>query len=148
RRRRRMQKLESLAVGRHALKRKHWRRAIGSLANGFSDQLVEWLCDYGESLTRILGAMLIVYVVFTTMYAVSRSVIRIERDAGGERRVVTRDPIDLAVFSLTAMTTGGNLPVGLEPADTHVHLMIGLEAFLGVGLTGLAGFILGNLVRR
>ena len=100
------------------------------------------LFDYGESITRILRTMLLVYVAFTILYGVAGSVVNTETGA------IVRDPGDLAIFSLLAMTTPGNPPVGLSPRNVSVHILTGLQALAGVGLTGLLGFVTGNLVRR
>jgi hypothetical protein len=142
RRRRRMQKLDALRRGRAARAAGDRRVALAFYANYASDLIVEWVCDYGESITRILRTMVLVYVFFTVLYGVAGSVV--DSDTGE----IVRDPGDLAIFSLLAMTTPGNPPVGLAPRNVSVHILTGLQALAGVGLTGLLGFVTGNLVRR
>ena len=61
---------------------------------------------------------------------------------------MTHDPVDLAIFSLLAMTTSGSPVVELQPAGKLVHLLTGVQALLGIALTGLLGFVIGNRVRR
>jgi hypothetical protein len=39
-------------------------------------------------------------------------------------------------------------PIDLEPTSDLVGLIAGLEAFLGVALTGLLGFVVGYRIRR
>ena len=86
--------------------------------------------------------MLLVYVVFIGVYYSAGAVVRIADGA------VTRDLGDLAVFSLLAMTTSGNAAVGLTARQDMVHLFTSIQAFLGVTLFGLLGFVLGNRIRR
>jgi uncharacterized protein YjbI with pentapeptide repeats len=148
RKRRRMEKREAR---RRAVE--DWRRgkkpAAGRhYAKYLTDQLVEWLCDYGESVPRVLGALVALYLCFAVLYGATGSVVRVKSTPGGEIRVPTNDPVDLAVFSLLAMTTSGNPAVGLLPRDTSTQLLTGLQAFLGITLTGLLGFVVGNRIRR
>ncbi len=142
RRRRRMQKFDAFRRGRVARASRDWRGALSGYGNYASDLIVEWVCDYGESITRILRTMLLVYVLFTILYFVAGSVV------DSETGQVTRNLGDLAIFSLLAMTTPGNPPVGLAPRDVSVHIITGLQALAGVALAGLLGFVTGNLVRR
>lgn len=144
RRRRRMQKLESLRQARSA---PDWRTAARSYAQYASDQFVEWLCDYGESIPRILGALLTLYIIFTLVYAVLGSVVREEETAAGLVKTVTRNPVDLAIFSLLAMSTG-SIGVRLLPRDDLALALVGVHVFLGIALIGLLGFVLGNRIRR
>ena len=109
---------------------------------------VEWLCDYGESIMRVLATMAVVYLGFAALYGATGSVLRTEETPSGPRQVPTTHPLDLAIFSLLAMTTSGSPAVGLMPANEMVHLLTGVQASLGIALTGLLGFVLGNRVRR
>ena len=121
------------ARGRRRAGRGRPRGALGGYGNYASDLIVEWVCDYGESITRILRTMVLVYVAFTILYGVAGSVV--DSDTGQ----ITRDPGDLAIFSLLAMTTPGNPPVGLAPRNVSVHILTGLQALLGVGLRVCSG---------
>jgi uncharacterized protein YjbI with pentapeptide repeats len=147
RRRRRMQKREALAQARAAWSGRRWRAAFGRYAQYTSDQLVEWMCDYGESVPRVLRALAVVYVAFTLIYALAGSVVREIERPGGSVRVPTHNPIVAAIFSLLVMTTGSPAG-GLAPRGDFTLLLIGVEGFLGVALTGLLGFVLGNRIRR
>ncbi len=147
RRKRRMQKAEAARRARD-----HWsagkrQAATGAAFDAACDQLVEWLCDYGESIARILGAMVVVFVVFTLLYGLTGSVVRVTKLPTGEVRVPTRNPTDLVIFSLMALTAG-NPPAGMEPLNEAVHLLTGIQALFGIALSGLLGFVAGNLVRR
>jgi len=111
-----------------------------------SDWVVEISCGYGESIPRVLVSLLIVYVTFALIYGLTWSVLRVHDTVVVLTKEPTRNPIDLAIFSLGAMTTMD--PVGLEPRTAWVQLLAGLEALLGIALTGLLGFVLGNRIRR
>jgi hypothetical protein len=148
RRRRRMQKHEALQSAREARAGGRSRDALAGHLTYAWDQVVEWVCDYGESVPRILLSMLAVYLLFTLLYGLTGGVVRTSRTpSGGEISVTTRDPLDLAVFSLMAVTAG-NPPGGMEPRDDLIILLAGVESLLGIALTGLLGFVMGNLVRR
>jgi uncharacterized protein YjbI with pentapeptide repeats len=146
-RRRRMQKREALAQARAARSGRQWRRTIGRYAKYTSDQLVEWVCDYGESIPRVLGSLAVVYVTFTLIYALAGSVVREVKIPGGSVQVPTRNPVAVAIFSLLVMTTGSS-EGGLAPRGDLTLLLMGVHAFLGIALTGLLGFVLGNRIRR
>ena len=120
---------------------------MASYAEFVNDQLVEWLCDYGESIPRILASIAVLYVVFGILYAITGSVVREDDSPAGVVRVMTRNPIDLAIFSLLAMTTGS---IGIRfYRDNDLALtLVGIHLFLGIALIGLLGFVLGNRIRR
>jgi len=141
RRRRRMQKLTALQMAQQRRGQGHVRAALPFYAKYCRFQLVEWLCDYGESPARVLLSMLALFVLFTLVYGVSGAVVR----AGDG---VTRNPLRLAVFSLLTMTTLGGPSAGLHPRGEWVSLLTGVHAFLGIALTGLLGFVVGNRIRR
>jgi hypothetical protein len=141
-----MQKREALVQARAAWSSRQWQRAFGRYAQYACDQLVEWMCDYGESVPRVLGSLAVVYVAFTLIYALSGSVVS-ELGDPAAARVSARNPIVAAIFSLLVMTTGSP-EGGLAPRDDVTLLLMGVEAFLGIALTGLLGFVLGNRIRR
>jgi uncharacterized protein YjbI with pentapeptide repeats len=147
RRRRRMQKREALGRARKARAERRWRRAVGAYAKFSSDQFVEWMCDYGESIPRVLGSLIAVYLVFTLLYLLTGSVVREVEVPGGIVRVPTRDPAEVAIFSLLAMTTSSP-QLGLLPRGKVALLLTGVHVFLGIALIGLLGFVLGNRIRR
>jgi uncharacterized protein YjbI with pentapeptide repeats len=146
RKERRMEKLEARQKARTALPERKWWAAVANYAKFAGDQLVEWMCDYGESIPRVLGFLLVVYVLFTLIYGLTWSVMRVSDTPTALIKEPTRNLVDLARFSLGTMTTMG--PVGLEPRNGLVELVAGLEALLGIALTGLLGFVLGNRIRR
>ena len=62
--------------------------------------------------------------------------------------VVTRDPLDIAVFTLTVMATLSDAPAGMQPRPGVIHLLAWVQALTGVFLIGLLGFVAGNRIRR
>ena len=147
RRRRRMQKRDALARAHAALEGRRGRVALAHYSKYAADQLAEWVCDYGESVPRVLGSLLVVYVAFTLLYGVTGSVVREVPTPDGVVLTPTRDPVDVAIFGLVAMATGSP-ELGLLPRDRFALLLTGLHVFLGIALTGLLGFVLGNRIRR
>ena len=90
----------------------------------------------------------VVYVVFTAIYGATGSVMQVVHTSTGVKRIPSRAIMDWATFSLLAMSTSGNPATGLEPRNSGVHLLTGLQAFLGIALTGLLGYVVGNRIRR
>jgi uncharacterized protein YjbI with pentapeptide repeats len=146
--RRRMQKLAARGRGRAAARNRAWAAAARGYLGYAAAQLVEWICDYGESIPRVLYSLLVVYLVFILLYGLTGSVVHVTLLGGAGASYVTRDPRDLAIFSLYAITTSGTPAIGLLPRAEWVQLLTGTEAFLGIFLTGLLGFVTGNKIRR
>ena len=145
-RERRLEKLTALQEAKLAWQVHDWKGAIPRYAKAAVDQLVEWMCDYGESVPRVLCSLLAVYVLFTLIYGLTWSVIQVHTTPAAITREPTRNLVDLARFSLGAMTTMDL--TGLEPRNGLVELLAGVEALLGIALTGLLGFVAGNRIRR
>ena len=146
RKERRMEKWETFLQARIAFRERRFRDVGERCRKVFFDELEELTCDYGESVKRVLTSLLVVYVLFTLIYGLTWSVMRVSDTPTALIKEPTRNLVDLARFSLGAMTTIG--PAGLEPRNGLVELVAGLEALLGIALTGLLGFVLGNRVRR
>jgi len=144
--RRRMGKRAARHNARVAWRAHAWRTAARQTIRVGVAQLVEWVCDYGESIPRVLASILTVYLVYLVLYGLTGSVLHIGDTAGD--RYITHDPRELAIFSLYAITTSGSPSIGLLPSNTYVQLLTGTEAFLGIFLTGLLGFVAGNKIRR
>lgn len=100
--------------------------------------LADITCGYGESVGRILATLIIMQLVFTLGYWWSGSVV----NASG---MPVTDLYSVVVFSLGAMTTTGVR--GLHPASSAVELAMSLQVILGIAITGLLGFVLGNRIR-
>ena len=95
----------------------------------------------------MVGSLALVYAAFTLLYLLGGGVVRELELPGGAARVPTRDPAGVAIFSLLVMTTVGPSG-GLQPRGDLTLTLMGTQAFLGVALTGLLGFVLGNRIRR
>ena len=144
RRRRRMQKHVALGQARACWSERNYAQAAAHGQRYIADQLVELVCDYGESVPRVAGALLSVYLFFLVIYGLTDSVSR----RFGADTAITHRPVDLAIFSLMAMTTSGTPSVGLMPSNPEALLLSGTQALLGIFLTGLLGFVAGNRIRR
>lgn len=119
-----------------------WWFYIRHTRKWLSDWLVELVCKYGEGPWRTLATMAVVFVLFGAVYWSTWAVLKVE----GAQRIPTRNLFDIVIFSLGAFTTmNANT---LEPAAPWVELVVGFEALLGIGLTGLLGFVWGNRIRR
>jgi hypothetical protein len=108
---------------------------------------------FGESISRVLLTLVLLFALFAVAYGVTGGIIRDCTPVGADttdlsacRPGLTRDPGDLALFSLGAMTTME--PEGLKPANDVVQVAARLEALFAIALTGLLGFVLGNRIRR
>jgi uncharacterized protein YjbI with pentapeptide repeats len=147
--RRRMQKKAALGDARAAAAAGRPGAALAGLATFLGDNVVELMCNYGESLPRVFGSIVLVYVGFITIYGVVGGVDRITSlPGGGQSAHVTRSLLDLAVFSLGAMTTSGAESSALVAASPYVKLLSGIQALTGIFLTGLLGFVAGHRIRR
>ena len=145
---RRMEKLETLQNARRARAVRNLREAFHLYAKVAGDQLIEWLCDYGENFWLVLRAMGAVWLTFALVYCLIAGVWGPwQETSGGQIRYITRNVVDLLSFSLGAMTT-------LTPTDLEARSMLAmrilmpLEALLGIALAGLLGFVAGNRIRR
>ncbi len=147
RKKRRMQKLAARGRARAALAARDFAAAAWAGLDYASHLLTEWVCDYGESIPRVLLSMAVLFAAFTVLYAATAGVVRQDEAAGG-RRVVTRRPDDLALYSLTAMISPGNPPENLFAANNAAQLLTGAQSFIGIFLIGLLGFVAGNRIRR
>jgi len=123
-----------------------WWFFVRHTAKWLSDWLVEWVCGYGERPWRTAATMMVVLAASVATHWATWAVIKVVRTAGTTTLVPTRNLIDLVIFSLGALTTMA--PKGLEPRADWVQFIAGSEALLGIGLTGLLGFVLGNRIRR
>ena len=141
--------MAALAEGIAATREARIGAAFAGLATFVGDTLVEWMCNYGESLLRVFGSIAVVYVGFMTLYGVTGGVDRVTAlPNGGQSLHVTRNLLDLAVFSLGAMTTSGAESSMLVSAGLYVKLLTGIQALSGIFLTGLLGFVAGHRIRR
>ncbi|KMO42671.1 pentapeptide repeat protein [Methylobacterium tarhaniae] len=142
RRRRRMGRLHAEAQARAA-----WRAQDrnGLMRHGYrwlADHVVEWLCDYGESLSRIVRAFALIIVVFAGLFGLTGGLI----PEGSAQ--ATYNAIDLLSYSALNMMTANPPEIGIKPVGRVTNLLVGVQGATGIVLMGLFGFVLGNRLRR
>ena len=129
-----------------AIRARQWRASIAHLNQFAADALVETVCGYGESVPRVLVSLAGVFVAFMAFYGIVGGVVlNVNDPAGGHP---TTAPVNLLLFTMTAMLAPGSHPKGLEPANAQVLVVSLLQSFLSIFLIGLLGFVAGNRIRR
>lgn len=113
-----------------------------------SDAFVEWLCDYGESLSLVICAYLVGMILFAVFYGVSGSLMHSVSPPTGVAEVLARGIFDLLIFGFLDMTTSTIPDIGLRPASRLVYFVGSVQYITGVLLNGPFGFVLGNRIRR
>ena len=142
RRRRRMGKRLHFADAAAAVRGGTPAAAASAGLHWVSDVASEWLCDYGESLMRILRALALVWVGCAAIYWLTGSLVA--REAGHTRL----DVVDYLLFSLDSMTSVGTGEVALRPSGQLGLLISSLQTVVGTVLLGLFGFVLGVRMRN
>ena len=143
RRRRRVQKRIHWQQSATALKKQEYLSGFTSGARFLADEGAEWLCDYGDSLVRVLRAMVIILVLFALVYWLTGSLTVREGAPGATHH----RSIDYLLFSLDSMTTVGTSEVALRPVRELGVWLSGLQTAIGTMLLGLFGFVLGGRIR-
>lgn len=126
----------------------------------FQPDLYEWLAlefsekiaNYGNSLIRPTIWLLITIGIFALVYWRGGMLTTDPACAYVERTLAphpgcapTTSLLDALLFSLAAMST---IEIGaVQPFVANVGLLTSLEALVGITLTGLLGFVLGNKLR-
>lgn len=147
RRNRRMQKLEELGRLQSALHRRSFGEAHRPLFSYVTDQAAEWLCDYGESMSRVMVSLVATSIAFAILYdATDCLVLQVEGAAGAALHEPSLN--DLLIYSALAMTTSGPPDIYLEARTGLAYVLSGTQGFIGLVLLGLLGFVLGNRIRR
>ncbi|MDX7952958.1 pentapeptide repeat-containing protein [Lichenihabitans sp. Uapishka_5] len=143
---RRMGRAEKNRAARAAWAERQWRPALVAGFGWLSDSFVEWLCDYGESLWRVVRAFFTTVLGFALCYGLTGSLTRTA--AAGAARAPTRHLLDLVVFSFINMLSTSAPDIGIRPANELVVLLVSLQGALGIVLIGLFGYVLGNRMHR
>lgn len=148
RKERQMEKLEAWDKTRSAIRLRRYEATVSNGLKAASDQLVEFVCDYGEGIWQVIRSLFLLWLVFAVLYGAIWGVWGPWQEAsGGKIRYATRNPLHLLAFGLGAMTTVQ--PAGLEARPTPaMQILVPLQAVLGIVLAGLLGFVLGNRIRR
>lgn len=123
-------------------------------------QIFEWLrlefsralAKYGDSLLRPLLWLLFTIVFFAVLYRIIGAATAMPGCGYAEVSVTpqagcapTRNLLDNLLFSLAAMTTAD--VGGVAVYKSGVGWLMTLETLVGIALTGLVGFVLGNKLR-
>jgi len=141
---RRMEKHLAGYRTRRAWHNREWKQFGMQAWRRISDEVAEKLCDYGENWLLVLLWIGVVWLVFALLYGVNGGVQRLDSAGMGH---TTRNVLDLLAFSLATMTTIE--PVGLSASDVgFMRILMPLEVLVGIALTGLFGFVLGNRINR
>ncbi|GJE16955.1 pentapeptide repeat-containing protein [Methylobacterium marchantiae] len=145
---RRMGRLHAGAEARAAWARRTraprtWKPVLQSGYRWVADRFVEWLCDYGESLSRIARAFVILIGVFGALFGIAGGLI-----PEGGNGAATYNPLDLLSYSALNMMTANPPEIGVKPVGRFTNLLVGIEGAAGIILMGLFGFVLGNRLRR
>ncbi|MER2253004.1 pentapeptide repeat-containing protein [Methylorubrum podarium] len=117
----------------------------GTLSHGYrwvADRFVEWLCDYGESLSRIARAFLVGILLFAAAYGATGGLFH------EGANTPTYNPLDLVSYSALNMMTANPPEIGVKPLGRVTNLLVGFQGAAGIVLMGLFGFVLGNRLRR
>lgn len=145
---RRMGKLHERETMVHAWRGRHWRKVVEHGLGWLSGAFVEWLCDYGESLWRVLRAFGTLILVFATFYGLTQSLVRVSPGPSGDVRTVTENPFDLLAFSFLNMLSTSAPDIGLRPVSPAFYLVTSMQGAIGIVLIGLFGYVLGNRMHR
>jgi uncharacterized protein YjbI with pentapeptide repeats len=148
RRRRRMGKRLHAQHARTAFGKRDVGAALRPSLQWLGDVASEWVCDYGESVTRVLRAFLVVLVGFAAVYWLSGCLEPREAAQAGAVPATRFPMIDYLLFSLDSMTTVGTSEVGLKPGGQLGVLLSSVQTVVGTVLLGLFGFVLGVKMRN
>lgn len=167
RKERRMEKLEAREKGRHALrkfegytdnqgnkipKKRDWREGVANYFKFFSDIFIEWLCDYGESIWRVIVWMVtLLFIIGPLLFSGLGGFVWSKDLAREYFNLSFLDRLwfwyyHYLLYTLDALTTASFSD--LRPANDAVKLASGLFAITGIFLAGLLGFVAGNRIRR
>ncbi len=103
------------------------------------DWVAEVTTGYGESIFRTLGAMGIAWLGFAVLYWLLGAVVDVNGNPSSSW-------LHCLLYSGGAFTTLG--VDALRPANDWIRALSISESVVGVALTGLMGFFLGNRIRR
>ena len=148
RRRRRMGKRLHAQRARTALGQREVGAALQPGLLWLADVASEWVCDYGESVPRVLRALLVVLVGFAAVYWLSGCLELREAASAGAASATRFRVVDYLLFSLDSMTTVGTSDVGFKPNGQLGVLLSSVETVVGTVLLGLFGFVLGARMRN
>ena len=145
---RRMGKRHSLALCKAAWRARRRWHSLSRLCEWISDVFAEWLCDYGESLPRVVRAFVAALVVFAALYGLTGSLRYSDPTPDHAAGDPVRNPFQLLGFSFLTMCTAVAPDLSFKPRNLEVYFVASTEYVLGLVLIGLFGYVLGNRLRR
>ena len=145
---RRMAKREARHLTAEAVRTRAPRAALRHAGAWLADSFAEWLCDYGESLPRVVRAYVVALLGFSFYYRVTDSLLRAVPGPHGGSLVPATGWLDIVGFSFLTMCTSTTPDTGIKPANHLVAYIGSVQYIVGVLLIGLFGFVLGNRIRR
>jgi hypothetical protein len=123
---------------------KVWCFYIRHTAKWLGDWFVELLCNYGESIPRVIFWMVIAAFGFAAYYWRIGGVLLTDATKGTFTTATSF--WHYLIYSFGAFTTTEFST--LQAADDHVRLITAIQAIVGIFLAGLLGFVAGNRIRR
>ena len=151
-RERRMGKMWKGQQARMAWRGKDRRRAFDLLQKCVVDWFVELLCDYGESVWRVIGWILaLLFVIGPISVALlgglswtgQNSIVYSELPATWQMYLYSY--FQYLLYMLDTLTTASFAE--LAPNTDAVRVLSGLMSVIGIFLVGLLGFVAGNRIR-
>ena len=142
---RRMGKRAAWGTLQQDVRQRSWRTLPVAFTRWLGDAGAEWLCDYGESVPRVMRAFVTGVVAFAAFYAATGSLVQTGADG---RTHASHDILELLGFSFLNMCTSAVPNVGLSPATRFVFYLSSMQYVVGLVLIGLFGYVLGNRIRR
>lgn len=152
-RERRMRKCATRRQAGSAWKKREYKNFLSFSSLWLSDWFVELLCDYGESVSRvILWLLLILFVLGPLLVYFSGGLIWDGSNQEFYANLPNRGLQNLygyfqgVLYMLDVLTTADYSE--LAPRNDLVRFVSGLMAMLGIALIGLLGFVVGNRIRN
>ncbi len=145
---RRMGKRHAWTRFRASVADRAWRQVPIGFAAWLGDAFAEWLCDYGESLPRVLRAFTVTLLCFALFYGLSGTLVYTLEAGASYAGLPTRNVWQLLGFSFLNMCTTGIPDIGVKPGNHLIYFISSLQYVVGLVLIGLFGYVLGNRIRR
>jgi hypothetical protein len=152
-RERRMEKLEAYQKAKAALSKREWLGVVTNGLKALGEQFVEVLCDYGESVWRVVAWMaILLFLLGPALVAMLGGLywtgdnLPIYSSLSNPWQRGWYSYFQYVLYILDAFTTANFAK--LEPVNDAVRLASGLVALSGIVLAGLLGFVAGNRIRR
>jgi hypothetical protein len=138
-REREMEKMEALFKTKDAFTKHKWKEGISCGFKVFLDELVKWLCNYGEGLGRVFFWIFVfIGIIGPACFWIFGAFqwLKSGNDVHFEYSLNTIDTFTTANFA------------EWQAASMPTRFISGFLAMLGIFLVGLLGFVAGNKIRR